>query len=56
MNVSKIIEKSIIYLKQLDKEFEENRLSVPEKEYNSITSYIIIICKGHPYLEKRKIK
>lgn len=54
MTPKQIIEKSIAYLKQLDQELQENRLSVTKREYDSTVSYVSIIAGKHSYLKERK--
>ena len=54
MKIREIIERSIDYLKKLDKEKLEGCLSVTEIEYRNIVSSIIISCNNHPYLKERE--
>lgn len=54
MTPEQIIKKSITYLKQLDQELQENRLSITKREYDLTVSHISIIAEKHSYLKERK--
>ena len=55
MKTDEIIDKSVSYLKKLDKEYVEGNLSVPDYEYQSTISHVSIMAQGHSYMEERKI-